>query len=231
MPNAMIVLLVLLAVGAMIGVARPDLSGRGVLVGVTVTMGVRTIAYIAANVFGVMAAKPASTGPYDATNLFVGALYGLVIARKVGQEADARLAMRIATGGAFVLAGLGNAFHLSGPDYFVSVGYTRTFHLFIMTAEVVGGAALLIPWNWLTLLVAAGLTVDMFGALCTQIRVGEPLDPAAITMLFRLALLAALCLRRRVMVAVGMVACALVAVGGAIVLRAKGPLPSAAAGR
>jgi hypothetical protein len=222
----MIALLVLLGVGSAIGAARSAhlarigsaRLARGVLVAVTATMGVRVIAYFAANVFGVMAAKPLSIGPFDLTNVIIGALYPVAIGTDVGREADVRLAMRIATGGAFVLAGLGNAFHLSGPDYFVSVGYTRTFHLFIMTAEVVGGAALLVPWNWLTLAVAAGLTVDMFGALYTQVRVAEPLDPAAFAMLARLALLAMLCAPRRVTVAVGAVACALVAIGGATAL-------------
>src|SRR5579859_3050392 len=179
MPAPAIVLLLLLGVGAAIGAASarqlPHTGSarlaRIMLAGVTATMGVRVIAYFAANVFGFMAVKPLSTGPFDPTNVIIGALYSLVIVTDVGQEPDVRMAARIATGGAFVLAGLGNACHLSGPDYFVSFGYTRTFHLFNMTAEGVAGAALLLPWNWLTLLGKARLTVDMFGALFTQVRV------------------------------------------------------------
>lgn len=107
--------------------------------------------------FGLTWAKPLSIGPYDLTNVIVGVLYGLGLARGVTdlwREDDLRLAIRVATGGAFVLAGLGNAFYMNGPvDYFVAVGYTKSFHYFIMTAEVLGGAALLLPWRWLTLAV------------------------------------------------------------------------------
>jgi hypothetical protein len=73
-----------------------------------------------------------------------------------------------------------------GVDYFVQMGYTKEFHRVIMTAEVLGGAALLLPWRWLTLTAAFGLTVDMFGALYTQARAGDPLDAAAFAMLLRL---------------------------------------------
>jgi len=212
-----VILLVMIAVGAIFA----KRVQRHVLVAVVVTMSFRVVAYFAANVFGLTAVKPLSIGPYDPTNVIVGALFALPA---LWAESDVLLATRVATGGAFVLAGLGNAFYLNqGVDYFVSVGYPKTFHLFIMTAEVLGGAALLLPSRWLTLAVIAGLTVDMFGALSTQVRVGQPLDAAAFAMLFRLALLAMMCLRGRrlAIVGAGAVACATMAIVGGAVLAGR----------
>ena len=206
---------------------EPARLARGYLVAVAALMGLRVVAYVAAHVFGVIAVSPSSTGPYDLTNLLVGGLYGLaaVHARRGGFGAfwrapDLLLALRVTAGVAFILAGLANAFFMNAPgvDYFVEVGYTKTFHLFIMTAEVLGGAALLLPWRWLTLVAAAGLTIDMFGALYTQTRSGNPLDAAAFAMLFRLAPLVGLSVKGR-WAAVGAVACAVVAIVGATILR------------
>jgi len=228
------VLLALTAAGAAVGavLARriravdPARLARLYLVAVACLMGVRVVAYVAANVFGLMAVRPASTGPCDLTNLLVGALYGAaaVHARRGGlgdflRAADLLLALRLAAGVAFILAGLVNVFIMdaTGVDYFVAVGYSHTFHLFIITAEVLGGAALLLPWRWLTLAAAAGLTIDMFGALYTQARTGDALDPAALAMLIRLAPLAVLLIPVR-RVAVGAVGCAAVAVAGAMIL-------------
>lgn len=214
------ILLVLIGAGALgaktLQRIEPARLARAILLGVGVTMTFRVIAYFAANVFGLTWAKPLSIGPYDPTNVLIGALFVL---SRLWPERDVRLAVRVATGGAFVLAGLGNVFYMNGPgvDYFVSVGYTRTFHYFIMTAEVLGGAALLLPWRWLTLAVAAGLTVDMFGALATQVRVGQPLDASAFAMLFRLALIALL-YTRPARVGMAAVACAIAAIAGSVLL-------------
>jgi len=205
----------------------PARLARGYLVAVVALMAVRALAYVAANVFGATGVRPFSTGPFDLTNLLVGGLYGLaaVHARSGGfdgffRDPNLLLALRISAGVAFVLAGLVNAFTMDStrPDYFVAVGYTRTFHLFIMTAEVLGGAALLPPWRWLTLVAAAGLTVDMFGALYTQVRLGDVPDAAALAMLLRLAPLVVLTVRPR-QAAEGAVACAIVAILGATLLR------------
>jgi uncharacterized membrane protein YphA (DoxX/SURF4 family) len=205
---------------------EPARLARGYLVAVAALMFLRVVAYVASNVFGAIAVRPASTGPYDLTNFLVGGLYGLgaVHARRGGfgaflHEPDLLLALRLSAGVAFILAGLVNVFIMdaTGFDYFVEVGYTKTFHLFIMTAEVLGGAALLLPWSWLTLTAAAGLTIDMFGALYTQARSGDPLDAAAIAMLLRLAPLVVLSVKGR-WAAVGAVACALVAIVGATIL-------------
>jgi hypothetical protein len=233
------ILLALIGAGGIVGVASskglehiaPARLARAVLIAAGATMTLRVLAYFAANVLGLTWAKPLSIGPYDLTNFMVGVLYGLGFARGVTElwrEDDLRLAVRVATGGAFVLAGLGNAFYLNGPvDYFVAVGYTKSFHYFIMTAEVLGGAALLLPWRWLTLAVLAGLTVDMFGALSTQARVGEPLDAAAFAMLFRLALMAMLWIptartaRRLATIGMGAAACAIIAIAGSVLLATR----------
>jgi uncharacterized membrane protein YphA (DoxX/SURF4 family) len=227
-------LLTLIVAGAAAGAAlsrrleriEPARLARGYLVAVAALMCLRVVAYMVANVFGVKAVRPASTGPYDLTNLLVGGLYGLaaVHARRGGFGAflrapDLLLALRLSAGVAFLLAGLVNVFIMdaTGVDYFVEVGYTKTFHLFIMTAEVLGGAALLLPWRWLTMATAAGLTIDMFGALYTQARSGDPLDAAAIAMLLRLAPLVGLSVKGR-WATVGAVACAIVAIVGAAIL-------------
>ena len=206
---------------------EPARLARGFLIGVMVSMGIRVLAYVAANVFGAPAVRPISTGPYDPTNLLLGAVYGLALvhSRRGGfaslwRETDVLLALRLSAGIAFVLAGLVNAFHMDAAvEYFIQAGYSRTFRLFIMAAEVLGGAALLLPWPWLTLTAAAGLTVDMFGALSTQIRTGDALDPAAIAMLLRIGPLVALAARPRwTALAAGAFVCAVMAVLGSLFL-------------
>jgi len=237
MPSATTALVILIGAGAMIaaGLVRrlepidPARLSRAYLVSVTALTGVRVLAWMAARVFGLTSVSPAGTGPYDATNLLIGALYGLAaihalrggLAAHLGAP-DVQTALRVATGVAFVLAGLGGMFfmHTTGIDYFVAVGYPKEFHLFIIAAEVLGGAALLLPWRWLTLAAAAGLTIDMFGAVYTKARTGEGLEPPALAMLFRLLPLALLTLPGRWRaVALAAVACAAVAVVGSEVLR------------
>jgi hypothetical protein len=229
-------LLVLLLAGALAAVllaprlerVGPADLARGYLVGVAALTGLRVLAYVAANVFGAQELRPLITGSRDLTNVMVGALYGLALARGRRDRwsaffamPDLLLALRVATGVYFVLAGLVNAFLPDlGVGFFVHAGYTRTFRLFIMTAEVLGGAALLLPWRWLTLAAAAGLGIDMFGAIATEIRVGAPAAALAtpLAMLLRLAPLALLTLaglrRRWLWVALAASACAIVAVVG-----------------
>jgi DoxX-like family len=82
-------------------------------------------------------------------------------------------------------------------------------------------AALLLPWHWLTLAAVAGLTIDMAGALYTQMRIHDSLDAItpAIVMVTRLAALALLAMRGRwVPVAVGAGGRIAVALAGAIVM-------------
>jgi DoxX-like protein len=241
-------LLVLIVVGAVAATAlaprleriEPARLAQGYLVGVAAFMGMRVLAYGAANVFGAQAMRPLGTGPRDLTNLLVGAFYGLAVAHirrgrlsAFFREPNVLLAIRLATGVAFVLAGLVNVFLKDmGVDFFIQAGYTKTFRLFIMTAEVLGGVALLLPWRWLTLFAAAGLTIDMFGAVFTQVRVGQSVTQLAppLVMLLRLAPLVALVLlgvkRRWTLIGVGAVACACVAVVGGRLLFHPAPATS-----
>jgi DoxX-like protein len=87
----------------------------------------------------------------------------------------------------------------TGTDFFVNIGYTHAFHLFIMSAEILGGAALLLPWRWLTLVAVADLTIDMSGALLNHIRSHDSLDVAfaAIVIVLRLLPLALLTVKGR----------------------------------
>jgi hypothetical protein len=197
---------------------------RNYVTATSVLMAARIAAYIAANAFGANAFRSASTGPYDLTNLLIGALYGLVLVHALGggfgaffRSPEVETALRIATGSAFVLAGLGGLLFLNAShvDYFLAVGYPTSFHFVIIFLEVLGGAALLVGWRWLTLVVAAGLAIDMFGALITNVRTGAPLDPAAVVMLLRLAPLALITARGRWrVVSVAGIACALAAFAG-----------------
>jgi hypothetical protein len=195
------------------------------LICIVALTGVRVAAWVIGTIFGITAVRPPGTGPFDPTNLLVGALYGLAVRGRSDvffRAADVQLAMRVATGVAFVLGGMG-AFLFTlrtGVDYFVAIGYPRTFHFLIMCGEVLGGALILLPWPWLTLTAAAGLTVDMFGALYTQVRLDQPVDPAAIANLLRLLLLVLLTIRgHRVVVAtIGGLACGAAAVAGSHVL-------------
>jgi uncharacterized membrane protein YphA (DoxX/SURF4 family) len=236
MLGRMVVLFALILTGAGITViAAPRLGrlgserlARGFLIAVTSLMAVRVVAYVVSNVFGVTAVRPLSTGPYDLTNLLIGGVYGLALAHTRGQlfedlwrEPNLLLALRLSAGVAFVLAGLVNVFLMdsTGTDYFVDLGYTKTFHRFIMTAEVLGGAALLLPWPWLTLISAAGLSIDMFGALYTLMRSGDALDAAAVAMVLRLLPLVVLIARGRwVAVVTGALVCAVIAIAGSILL-------------
>lgn len=238
LPSPFTALLVLFVAGAVAGATLaprlaeipPARMARSYLVAVAALMALRVVAYTAFNVFGIQAVRPLGTGPYDLTNMLVGGLYGFAITsltrpgiRAVFDEPELLLAMRVATGVAFVLAGLGTFFFMerTGNDPFIAIGYTHKFHLFIMTAEILCGAALLLPWRWLTVVALAGLTTDMSGAFFTHIRFSDALDgmAPAFTMVLRLAALALLTARWRwVPVAVGAVGCAAVALAGAIVM-------------
>jgi uncharacterized membrane protein YphA (DoxX/SURF4 family) len=243
-PAAFLAVLLLAGAGAAVILARrleqirPARLARGFLLAAAASTSLRVVAYFAANVFGVQAVRPASTGPYDLTNLLIGGLLGLAAVhakrRRFGSflsEPELLLALRFATGVAFILAGLGNVFFMerTGIDFFVNIGYTHTFHRFIMTTEILGGASLLLPWRWLTLVAVAGLTIDMSGALLNHIRSHDSLNvaSAAIVMVVRLLPLALLTVKGRWLpIAAGALACVGVAVAGDAFLR-----PSRIAGR
>jgi hypothetical protein len=236
MPSPLPSLLALIAAGAIVAVAlsrrlervEPARLARAFLVAITALMGVRVAAYVAGNVFGLQAVRPLSAGPYDLTNLLVGGVLGLAAVHAARRsfaafwrEPDLVLALRIAVGIAFILAGLANVYRPeNGERLFTQLGYTKAFRLFILTAEVLGGAALLLPWPWLTLVAAAGLAIDMFGASYNFLWAGPQVDAYGLSMLFRLVPLAMLVARGRwAAIAAGAIACAAIAIAGATLLR------------
>jgi hypothetical protein len=223
--------------GAKLDQVEPARVARWFLIGVVVLMGVRVTAWVVGTIFGLTAVRPPGTGPFDPTNLLIGALYGFALrgrSQDFFRAPELQLALRTATGVAFVLGGMG-AFMFTlrtGFDYFVSIGYPKTFHFVIMCGEILGGALILLPWPALTLSAAAGLTIDMFGALYTQVRLDQPLDAAAISNVLRLLLLVLLTVRgRRVAIALGAVVCGAAAVVGSHMLlhpaAAHAPAPTA----
>ncbi len=236
--------LMLLVVGAIAGgaLARvaarfdPIRLARGYLVVVAAVTAVRAVAFVAAIVLGLTVVRSIGAAIWrDATTLLLGGLYGLaaVDARRGALKAflaapDVLLALRLTTGVAFVLVGLGDAFVIDRMiAFFARAGYPKEFLHFIMTIEVLGGVALLLPWRWLTLAATAGLAMDMFGAIYTHLSVGETIDECtqAIAMLLRLGTIAILSMRpgrrRWVVVAGWAVGCALVAVAGGTYLRSR----------
>ena len=212
---------------------EPTRFARGYLAVVAAVTAIRAVAFVAAIVLGLTIVRAVGAGIWrDATTLLLGALYGLaaVNVRRGGLTAflsapEVVFALRLTTGVAFVLVGFGDIFFIDGMmDFFARAGYTKQFLHFIMTIEVLGGVALLLPWRWLTLAATAGLTVDMFGAIYTHLHGGETIDECtqAIAMLLRLGTIAILSMgagRRRWAIVGGCaVVCALVAVAGGMLL-------------
>jgi len=190
------------------------------------------------------AAWYAATRPVsDLSNLFLGMLFGAAAFRADRREILCDRAVYsilcIATGTAFILTGYAKALYASGMiAFFTQSGYSPAFLKFIMTAEILGGIGLLIPWTALP--AVAGLSIDMFGAIWTHVHNGDPLNDStgAIGQLIRLAVIVGLwawqrrevethsAVRRRLAVAlVGAVLCATIAVGGSAAMRhIAGPL-------
>lgn len=183
----------------------------------------------------------------DTSNFLVGFLFGIALLRVDRREILCDPAVYsilcISAGVGFVMTGYAKALYMQGMvQFFTQSGYSVTFLKFIMTAEVLGGAALLIPVTVLPAL--AGLSIDMFGAVYTHIHNGDPLNDStgAIATLIRFAVIAALwawrsrssdepgSVRRRLVgVAAVAACCAVVAVGGSAIVRARSA--SATAGR
>ena len=82
-------------------------------------------------------------------------------------------------------------------EFFAQSGYPDAFLRFIITVEVFGALAMLIPNAVPAAL--AGLGIDMFGAVLTHIHNGDPLNDStgAIAMLLRLGIFAVLWERSR----------------------------------
>jgi uncharacterized membrane protein YphA (DoxX/SURF4 family) len=135
------------------------------------------------------------SGIGDAANFLFGALLGLALFRakplELLRQPALYSALCLSAGFAFVTIGFAKAFHLQEMiEFFTQSGYSSTFLKLIMTAEVLGGAALLLPWAVPAAI--AGLSIDMFGAIYTHIHNGDPLNDStdAIAMLIRLGAIA-----------------------------------------
>lgn len=141
----------------------------------------------------------------------------------------------------FVTFGLGKAFHMQEmAEFFAQHGYSTSFLNFIVAAEVLGGAALLIPRTVLPAII--GFSIDMFGAIYAHIHNGDAINDNmnAVTMVVGLGTLAFVwalghgtnipdnVARKRVIgVAVVAVICVFVAAAGSAILRHSKPLRAA----
>ncbi len=130
-------------------------------------------------------------------NFIFGALFGMAVRcaepEDLLTQPPVLAALRMAVAFTFALAGIGKAFSMPFMiGFFTQSGYTVEFLKFVMFAEVLGGVGLLVPWAFLPSLF--GLTIDMFGAVATHVRNGDPLNDStgAINMLIRLSAIGAI---------------------------------------
>jgi uncharacterized membrane protein YphA (DoxX/SURF4 family) len=167
----------------------------------------------------------------DACNVVLGALFGLALGeRGLSREPDVLRAVCLSTGLWFVVGSMVSAFAIDGmTQFFAQSGYAAPFLKLILTVELVGGTALLLPWavplGWTM------LAVDMLGAIYTHAHNADGIDADmdAISVLLRLAVIAALGLtawrpalaprRRLALIAACTAACLIVAVVGSHVVR------------
>lgn len=218
--------------------AEPSRLARGYFVVVAILLALRAV------VFAITVVLPAAhfwttTGNAmgDVTNFFFGFLFGIALLRRERREIlcdpSIYFILCISAGIGFIMAGYVKAFSMQGmTQFFAQSGYSPSFLKFIMTAEVLGGAALLIPFTVLPAI--AGLAIDMFGAIYTHIHNGDPLNDStgAIAALIRFAVIVFLwawrprpadvagSVRRRLSGAAAVAACcAIVAVGGSAMVR------------
>jgi len=182
----------------------------------------------------------------DAGQFLFGALFGLALRRPKPSDLlgdpSVYSALCLAGGVGFVSTGFVKAFYMQSMiEFFTQSGYSLTFLKFIMTAEVLGGIGLLVPWTVLP--AVAGLSIDMFGAIYTHVHNGDPINDStgAIGQLIRLSAIVFLwVLRRRstapagftrralALAGIAAVACLAAAVAGAaVVRRSASPQPAA----
>lgn len=219
---------------------KPSRLARFYFVLVAILLVLRVVVFACAVVFpGPKVWSIAGNAMGDTGNFLVGFLFGIALLRADGREILCDPAVYsilcISAGVGFVMTGYVKALYMQGmTQFFAQSGYSVTFLKFIMTAEVLGGAALLIPVTVLPAL--AGLSIDMFGAIYTHIHNGDPLNDStgAIATLIRFAVIAGLwawrarsgdtpgSVRRRLGgVAAVAACCAVVAVGGSAMVRAR----------
>jgi uncharacterized membrane protein YphA (DoxX/SURF4 family) len=167
----------------------------------------------------------------DAGNVVVGALFGLALReRRLLREPDLLRALCVSTGIWFGVGGLASAFAMEGmTHFFAQSGYAPAFLKLIITVEITGGIALLLPWA--VPLGTVMLAVDMLGAIYTHARNGDGIDADmdALAVLLRLAAITALWLLasrpgltwRRLLatIAAAAVLCTTIAIAGSSVVR------------
>ena len=196
------VMLVGLIAGALLSrpTSRVDSArlARGYYIAIAVVLAIRAVVFV----LGIVRANEAiwnalGNGIGDAGNFLFGAIFGIAALhpdrRKTLCDPAVYAALCLAAGFGFVMSGYVKAFYMQGmTQFFTQSGYSVSFLKFIMTAEVLGGVGLLIPWTVLPAM--AGLSVDMFGAIYTHVHNGDPLNDStgAIAVLIRFAGIVAL---------------------------------------
>jgi uncharacterized membrane protein YphA (DoxX/SURF4 family) len=177
----------------------------------------------------------------DLGSVVFGSLFGLSLRRsnrlELLRQPAVFTALCLAGGFGFIINGfLSSVAVKSMTDFFTQSGYTEGFQQFIMTIEVFGGIGLLVPWA--APIAAFGLSIDMFGSLATHIHNGDPLNDStgAISQLIRLTTIALIWairptapaplgpVRKRILaVGIAAVISAIIAFGGARILRHHAP--------
>ena len=235
----------LLVVGALIGWAvgrrAPERTARGYYVVSVAAVAARAAGTFAYAIFGFMPVTITAWAiARDANNVIVGALLGLAMRdRAVLREPALLRALSVSTGLWFIAGGITSSFASdSMTQFFVQSGYAPAFFKLIVTVEVLGGAALLLPQA--VALGCAMLMIDMLGAIETHAHNGDGIhaDMDAIAILIRLVIIAALWLitwrpalppRRAIaLVAAGSAVCLTIAITGAHVVRALSTVVPAA---
>lgn len=229
-------LLALLAAGALVAAllspraARiaPQRLAHGYLMATAALVALRAVVFatvFAAGVSWLPAWLFAIIG--DLGIVLLGALYGIAAVDRVRggfaavlSAPELRMALCLALGIGFAMAGIGKAYSLDFMlDFFGQSHYTKSFLFVIMATEVIGGAVILLPWRAVTLAASAALAVVMFGAIYTHAHNHEPFDysEGAVGMLLRLAPLAVICVGWRRAALGAAVCCAAAIIGSAMV--------------
>jgi hypothetical protein len=169
-----------------------------------------------------------------AGDAMLGALFGIaaVDARRGGfgsllRAPELRFALCLVIGAQFTVTGIAKLYGLDFMQaFFAQSGYSKQFLYFLIMAEVLAGAALLLPWRGIVVAAIAGLAVDMAGAIWTHVHNGDPIGDsfAAIRTVVWLVPLALLYVDRRWVVA-GAAASVAAAVIGSAQLRQPAPAP------
>jgi uncharacterized membrane protein YphA (DoxX/SURF4 family) len=177
----------------------------------------------------------------DLGSVVFGSLFGLSLRRtdrlELLRQPAVFAALCLSGGYGFIINGFLSSVSIqSMVEFFTQSGYTAGFQKFIMIIEVFGGIGLLV--SWAAPIAAFGLSIDMFGSLATHIHNGDPLNDStgAISQLIRLTTIALIWairptapaplgpVRKRILaVGIAAVISAIIAFGGARILRHHAP--------